>query len=638
MRMLFMLALPGTAQMAAPDASQPVVRAPSAYEVLAAEHTRGPDTRVLDAAIAGSDTVVQRLAARAFGRWERPEHLAKLTPLLASPAVSVRREAVNAIGQMNASYDFGPMLTREPSGVVRAAVFETIGRSPASRPGTPAAAPSAAVVEALTRGLTDADAAARAGAARGFESLLRRTARTSRPSPQTVTALRQALRANTSSDVRQLLLLALAAAADRDSATIAIALRDTSAQVRRLAVVLSRQWLDDPSYLVRYQALRVAGTCERAVAALRDDNQHVVLGAVDVLGEKKCPASLIDSLVRSGANWRVQAHAIVALAKVDSARAIAALPVVAGSTVWQARAWAAQAAKALKDATTLAKLAQDQEPNVAIAAMTSDADALRALRSTHSGLVLAAATHFRNAPGLGAHGPALADALLRLSTARVATNRDPRVALLQRLGEGADSATAARLAPLAHDLDPEVAALAAKVVTERAHIPTAAATTRYTPAPFPSDATLRGLRGATATIRLASLGTLEIALLPDEAPATVATFVQLAERHAFNGLTWHRIVSNFVLQGGSPGADEYDALTTTFMRDEVGFARHARGTFGISTRGRDTGDGQLFINLVDNFRLDHDYTVFATMLKGLDVMDRVQEGDVIESVTITRTP
>ena len=312
---------------------------------------------------------------------------------------------------------------------------------------------------------TDADGAARAGAARGLESLLRRTARAARPSPETIAAIRQALRANASSEMRQLLLLALTAAADRDSATLAIALRDTSAQVRRLAVALSRQWVDDPSYLVRFQALRVAGTCERAVTALRDDNQHVVLTAVDLLGEKKCPAALIDSLVRGGANWRVQAHAIVALAKVDSARALAALPRVASSTVWQARAWAAQAARSIKDTATLARLARDPEPNVAIAAMTTDADAVRALRGTHSGLVLAAANHFKNAPNVREHAPALADALLRLSTARVATNRDPRVALLQRLGEAADSATAMRLAPLVRDLDPEVAALAAKVIT-----------------------------------------------------------------------------------------------------------------------------------------------------------------------------
>jgi cyclophilin family peptidyl-prolyl cis-trans isomerase len=182
-----------------------------------------------------------------------------------------------------------------------------------------------------------------------------------------------------------------------------------------------------------------------------------------------------------------------------------------------------------------------------------------------------------------------------------------------------------------------VAALAAQVVSTRAHIATAPTTVHYVPAPFPAAATLASLRGATAELRLKSLGTIVLYLLSDDAPVTVATFVALAERGAFNGLTWHRIVPNFVVQGGSPGADEYDGITPTFLRDEVGFARHARGTFGISTRGRDTGDGQLFINLVDNFRLDHDYTVFATMLKGFDVMDRVQEGDVIESIRIFRS-
>ena len=636
MRMLFSLALQAVVPIAAFALQAPSpARAPSAYDVLLAEHTRGPDTRVLDAAIASSDTVLQRLAARAYGRWEQAEFLPKLRPLLASPSVSVRREAVNAIAQIGAPFDFASLLGRETNGAVRGAIFETMGRAPRPRPGAQPAAPSAFEVVTLTRGLVEADPAARAGAARGFESLMRRNTRVARPTPESLTAIRQAFRANESAEMRQLLLLALTAAMDRDSATLAIALRDTSAQVRRVAVALSRQWLDDPSYLVRYQALRAAGTCERAVTALRDDNQHVVLAAVDLLGERKCPAPLIDSLVRN-ASWRVQAHAIVALAKVDSAKAVSALPRVANSAVWQARAWAAQAAKTLKAKVILAKLARDANPNVAIAALTTDADAVRALRATHSGLVLAGANHFRNHPNLRANAPALATALMRLSAAKVPTNRDPRIALLQRLNEGGDSATVLRLTPLVRDVDPEVAVLAAKVIGDRAHVPILAETKRYQPAPFPTEAGLQALHGATASIKLKGLGALEIALLPDEAPATVATFVQLAESKAFNGLTWHRVVPNFVLQGGSPGADEYDAITKTFMRDEVGFARHERGTFGISTRGRDTGDGQLFINLVDNFRLDHDYTVFATMLKGLDVMDRVQEGDVIESITITR--
>jgi cyclophilin family peptidyl-prolyl cis-trans isomerase len=93
-----------------------------------------------------------------------------------------------------------------------------------------------------------------------------------------------------------------------------------------------------------------------------------------------------------------------------------------------------------------------------------------------------------------------------------------------------------------------------------------------------------------------------------------------------------------VIQGGSPGADEYDGRTREFLRDEVGFARNARGTIGISTRGRDTGDGQIYFNLVDNVRLDRDYTVMATMRSGLDIMDRIQEGAVIERIDIIRRP
>ena len=83
----------------------------------------------------------------------------------------------------------------------------------------------------------------------------------------------------------------------------------------------------------------------------------------------------------------------------------------------------------------------------------------------------------------------------------------------------------------------------------------------------------------------------------------------------YNGLTFHRVVPNFVIQGGSPGANEY-AGDGLYMRDEIGTASHVRGTVGFSTRGRDTGDAQFFINLVDNPRLDFEYTVFGVGRSG----------------------
>ena len=130
-------------------------------------------------------------------------------------------------------------------------------------------------------------------------------------------------------------------------------------------------------------------------------------------------------------------------------------------------------------------------------------------------------------------------------------------------------------------------------------------------------------------------GSFTVELLPEAAPLTAARFVQLAESGYYRGLTFHRIVPNFVIQGGSPGANEYMG-TPGYIRDEVSALSHERGTLGISTRGRDTGDSQIFVNLVDNFRLDHNYTVFARVIAGMENVDSIQEGDVIEEIRVER--
>ena len=93
------------------------------------------------------------------------------------------------------------------------------------------------------------------------------------------------------------------------------------------------------------------------------------------------------------------------------------------------------------------------------------------------------------------------------------------------------------------------------------------------------------------------------------------------------------MVPNSVIQGGSPGANEFIG-GASFMRDEVGLWPHVRGAVGISTRGRDTGDAQIFVDLVDNPRFDHTYTVFAQLLNGMDVVDAILEGDVIEKIEV----
>lgn len=602
---------------------------PTGHAILEAEYSRAEDVSTLLKGLKSPEVRIQRLAVRAVGRLERPALRDSVLPLLGSSDAEVRRETVAAIAQMGAAFDFGSLLGSEKSGAVRAVVYESMGRV-----GPPAADSEVRLVA----GLKDEDIAARTGAARGLETLVRLNVKTTRPAPSTIEALRLAARDNPGSRLRQFALLALNAAGDQDAATIDAALKDEDPQVRRLAVVGSKRWVDDPSPLVRFEAVRLAATCDRALAAVEDPGGHVALAGVDALGELKCEPGTIESLVDQGKSWRVRSRALVSLARVAPDRARAKVGVFRDDPMWQVRAYAAVAAKHAGDEATLKTLALDANPSVAAAALANVSDAVQALTSDHAGLLVAAAAKLKGSPGLKSVAPRIAGTVVRLSRDGRVTLRDPRVQLIGLLREAGDPAAIEKLRPLLADRDPVVAALAAKALSEASGKSVEPKTTRYVPEPFPTESALRALAGATAVVTMRGLGSFTLQLLPEEAPATVAAFAALADKGAYDRLTFHRVVPNFVLQGGSPGADEYDALTSQFMRDELGFSSNERGTVGTSTRGHDTGDGQIFVNLIDNWRLDHTYTVFARVASGMDVVDRILEGDVIETLRIKRRP
>lgn len=130
-------------------------------------------------------------------------------------------------------------------------------------------------------------------------------------------------------------------------------------------------------------------------------------------------------------------------------------------------------------------------------------------------------------------------------------------------------------------------------------------------------------------------GSFDVRLRGDVAPMMAARILALAEHGYYDGLTWHRVEPDFVIQGGSPGANEYVGARTA-LRDELGTVSHRRGTLGMSTRGHDTGDAQWFVNLKDNARLDRDYTVWGEVVAGIDVVDGVLEGDAIRRIRAIR--
>jgi cyclophilin family peptidyl-prolyl cis-trans isomerase len=126
-------------------------------------------------------------------------------------------------------------------------------------------------------------------------------------------------------------------------------------------------------------------------------------------------------------------------------------------------------------------------------------------------------------------------------------------------------------------------------------------------------------------------GTLQLVLLADQAPLTVAAFLALVDRRYFDGSRWHRVVPNFVIQDGDPRGDGWGGPGFV-VRDELNPTRYEAGTMGMALSGPDTGGSQFFITHSAEPRLDGTYTVFARVVGGMNVLAAIAQGDRIRSI------
>jgi len=129
-------------------------------------------------------------------------------------------------------------------------------------------------------------------------------------------------------------------------------------------------------------------------------------------------------------------------------------------------------------------------------------------------------------------------------------------------------------------------------------------------------------------------GAITIELFANDAPMTVENFIQLSRKGFFNGLTFHRVVPNFVVQAGDPRGD-MEGGPDYQIRCEINRRPYGRGAVGMALSGKDTGGSQFFITHSPQPHLDGGYTVFGQVIAGMDVVDRLTRGDVMERVTIS---
>ncbi len=118
-------------------------------------------------------------------------------------------------------------------------------------------------------------------------------------------------------------------------------------------------------------------------------------------------------------------------------------------------------------------------------------------------------------------------------------------------------------------------------------------------------------------------GTFEVELFMKESPITAKNFLDLVNKGFYNGLTFHRIVPGFVIQGGDPKGDGTGGPGYS-IKDEKSTQREYRGTLGMAKSGPNTAGSQFYVNLADNLRLDDmGFTAFAKVVKGMEVVDKI---------------
>ena len=133
-------------------------------------------------------------------------------------------------------------------------------------------------------------------------------------------------------------------------------------------------------------------------------------------------------------------------------------------------------------------------------------------------------------------------------------------------------------------------------------------------------------------------GTMKVRFYEKDAPNTVANFVKLAKSGFYDGLTFHRVIPDFVIQGGCPRGDGTGGPGYTIKCELDGDNQyHDRGVLSMAHAGRDTGGSQFFIchNRENTQHLDRHHTCFGKVYEGLDVIDKIRQGDKILKITIT---
>ena len=595
--------------------AQPVAETPP--DLGLCERSRQPDQAIVHQCLASPDAALRARAARAAGRLQDPAYLKDLVPLISDPESAVREEVLFALGQIPGGCSY--LLTVDDPTALAA-----LGRS-----GGPEAL---AVLEAALQSGDDSRLTA-AAQALGVYALRRTRGRTElgEITPSTRAKLRE-MAQSLADEVRRAALYALYRWADVGAEKVLVALLDGPEPELALRVLSTfehhaasriARFKDSPRWVERYWAvralLRVTPRSTALIPWLGDSSPHVRRALLQGLGSSARESTY---LLAEELAWRTALDR----ASFDDE------PSVAEAALLQLESFDLR----LREARTSPRwqerrAAAHHSPDE----LLDDPDArVRevALQGTHRVDALVSA--------LGSHDPMLSVAAAeRLAALERTDMLAPVEAALDYFCQQGDSEPAQSLvAPvvalggkdsarnLLQQPDHNLALAAAKALQIKEQPPGLAGTGPRQPTPI--DPTLHSTRACLHTSR----GDIWLRLLPEQAPFTVQTFGRRARSGFYRHLIFHRVVSDFVIQTGCPRGDGWGGAET--IPCEINPVPYRRGTVGMALAGKDTGSSQFFVCHSPQPHLDGGYTVFAQVEQGLDVVDQIQEGDLLEDVEV----
>jgi HEAT repeat protein len=655
-----------------PPPPPPPPRIEKMASLLAMEDTRSSGAGELDRLLRDPDRGVRRRAALAAGRVADPALVPALLDLLGDQEVEVRRMAAFALGLAGdrAAVDRLLAALADSDAGVRGRAAEALGRIGDPRG---AAAIARLVVDALPKTISRMTVRGDDPGNPADSWAEQRLALFALARLKDVPAARQALLDGArprfdwwvatwvamrleSLDLRPVLVVA---AGSDDPRSRALAARGLGALADPSAVDLLLPLVHDPDETVVLFALRALGAtgdprgtaaAAAQLASSSDVVRHEALRALAVLPPDPSLRQRLVGLVAARDPW-MRAAALSALAQTDREDFALVLSGMDADPIWWVRSALASTLGGFGDEMSIGILhamLSDEDPRVLPAVLEGlrrarGKDALdtllRQLDNPDLGVRVSAAEGIAELGAVGAAAPLLG--AWRRGLTDGPGELEARIAAVKALAAQKDDAARAALAEVAR-ADPAravraQAAAALGALGEPVPDPGPQALTRpaldyrEAMAPFAPRAGVP-LFTPRAFIHTRH-GVVEIHLDVVDAPLTTASFVDLARAGFYDGLVFHRVEPGFVVQGGCPRGDGNGGPGYT-LRCEITRRPYGRGAVGMALSGKDTGGSQFFVTLSPQPHLDGGFTLFGQVVAGMDVVDRIRPGDVIERVEV----